>query len=318
MRLYFLFSLLLVVILQTHAGLLAEVRGIFSVAKNTITGQATRLSRLAQRLNNKRHQAGNETVILDVTLDSLADTIAYLTAENELLRTTNAELRSVSRKQKQWLSIVRREAAARLDEAAKRHVVDKEELRNRLGTEHKKEIETIKKEMMLQLEKIDAEAKRQQTQQAQQIAGLEEMKLASAKSLAEVKRELREKEAAMNSLSEKNDKLKREQQANDELKKELVKRKQQAKIELAKEEVKGDTSSLAEEKAGVRSNSMKKNAPIDIEPPQPIATENESKSSGSNTKLSSGSSVFPPKPKTVSKSSRSRNPKPRSSSKGSK
>ena len=310
MRLYFLFAFLLVVVHHTHAGLLAEMRGILSTA----TRQAARLSKLAKRFNNQRHQ-GNETVILDVTLDSLTETIAYLTAENEQLRATNAELRTMSRKQKQWLSIVRRELSVRLDDAAKNHVVDKEELRKRLEHEHQQEIATIKQEMKQQLEKIDAETKHQQIQQTQQIA---EMKLASSKSLAEVKRELREKETAINSLTEKTaavtEKLKREQQANDELIKELTKHKQ-AKGEVTKEVANKvankDASSIANEKVGIRSNSVKKNVPIDIEPSPPIATEKETKASG-------GSSAFPPKPKTVNKSSRSRNPKPRSSSKGSK
>ena len=316
MKLCFLSTLLLVVVFHhTYGGLLGEVRGILRTATNGLAGQASRLGKLVQRLNNKRHQ-GNDTVILDVTLDSLTETIAYLTSENEQLRATNAELRAMSRKQKQWLSIVRRDLSIRLDEAAKLHAVDKEELRKRLVNEYQQEIATIKQEMKQQLEKMDTEAKHQQIQQKKQIAELEAMKLASSKSLTEIKRELREKETAMNSLIEKTavvtEKLKREQQANDELMKELTKQKQQVKDQPSKDAAKRDASSIAaEEKVGVR-NSIEKNAPIDREP------INDAKSSGSTTKLSSGSSAFPPKPKTVSKSNGSRNPKPRSSSSSSK
>ena len=130
-----------------------------------------------------------------------------------------------------------------------------------------------------------------------------------------MKRELREKETAMNSLAEKTaditDKLKREKVAKEELMKKLAKHTQQQTEAVKKK----DTSSTADEKVGLRSTSIEKNAPI--------ASENEMKTTGSSSKLSSGGSKsFSPNPKTISRSSRSKNPKPpsksTSSSKGSK
>jgi hypothetical protein len=201
MRLFSVLVLIVTVLTIVEAGVLTNVRSF-------ILGTVGKVKdRLAKR---NEHVNATTAIVLDVTVESIEDTVDYLTAENDELRRTNVALRTMVRSQKKQLAdlrkekeSIRRELTLRLSEVEKQHDVDKEGLRKRLEQEHQGEMSIMKAEMLQKVaSKADeAEAAVQLTlKQLKQIATYEAQEAVALKDIAELKRELRDKEAAMKDL----------------------------------------------------------------------------------------------------------------------
>lgn len=213
MRFYFVLVLIFIALTSIEAGVLSNVR---SFIIGTAGKVKDRLTQINERIKSTTAGIGrgsvNSTAVLDVTQESIEDTVEHLTAENDDLRRANSALRMMIRNQKRQLAdlrkekeSIRRELQLRLSEVEKQHEVDKDELRKRLEQEHQGAISIVKSEMLqkVALKSQEAEAAVQLTlKQLKQIATYEEQEAASLKDIAELRRELKDKVAAMKNLEE--------------------------------------------------------------------------------------------------------------------